>query len=410
VKKRRKKSLTLNRLWQKVMQNCFDIVIVGGGMVGAALACALKNENVSVALIDAASAEQIHQGNDPRLIALNYNSFRLLTNLSIWPELAALAAPIQSIHISTQGQFGATRLQASKLDLPCLGHVVPAKFINSALYSHLKDAKNLQFFLSSKIMGMEQGDLVGLKIISNNEEQIVYGKKIIAADGTHSTMRELLNIESVNIDYDQEALVTTTELQRSHQNIAYERFTPTGAIAMLPLTEQRVATIWSDTKTNIQKLKSLSDEDFVSTLQKEFGYRLGKLLKTNTRHSYPLLFLKAKQQVKDNIVLLGNAAHTLHPVAAQGLNLAFYEIALIADNLELLLADTNQLAPLFNTFQQKLNVNFSHRLNQLFNKGNFPLRTGRQVGMMMIDSFQVIHNNVVTKIMARSGRIPSLLQ
>jgi 2-octaprenyl-6-methoxyphenol hydroxylase len=356
----------------------YDIAIIGGGMVGAALACALKNTPFRIALIDASATSVT---DDKRLIALNHHSCELLKKLDLWP---ADAAAIQSIHISHRGHFGITRLNAHDMHLTALGHVIPAKEINAALYAELETLSNVDLLRPAKLTALMQHDEhVALTL---DTARTIQATLVIAADGTYSTVRENLNIPTETIDYQQKALVTVTTLQRHHGNIAYERFLSSGAIAMLPLTANRVATIWSDQNDEIDKLLALSDEAFLQQLQTQFGYRLGKLKSIESRATYPLKFVKAQKQILNRILLIGNAAHTVHPVAAQGLNLALREITVLVNYLK------NHTTLSFDELsekelQQSINLHLSHYLTHLFSTDFFVLNQARQVGMIGLDIF-----------------------
>ncbi len=377
----------------------FDIIIIGGGMVGASIAAALQSQ-FKVALIDATPPQAIE---DKRLIALNYSSYSLFSNLSIWETINPHATPIQEVHVSHQGHFGKTRLLASEIGLPFLGHVVPAKHINEALYSNL----NLVTLLRpAKLTHLTQdADQTFVTVETPNGKQELTGKIVIGADGTHSTVRELLAIPTEKIDYQQSAIVTMTELQRSHHHVAYERFLNNGAIAMLPLLKNTAATIWTANNETITQLLQHNDHDFLNRLQKEFGYRLGKLIKIGPRFNFPLQMIKAKQKIQHRVILIGNAAHTLHPIAAQGLNLALYEVAELVNYLRQHSINDISLNE-FTTNQEKISMNLSHHLTWLFSKDFFMLKVARQVGMIGFDLCHPLKKKFMLKT---KGSVDNLL-
>lgn len=375
----------------------YDLIIVGGGMVGASLAAALKNTFLHIALIDAAPIIL----EDSRLIALNYASYCLFEKIGIWPQLAAHAEPIKQVHISQRGHFGITRITANEANLNVLGYVVPASFINSALYSTLNDTNNIKLIRPARITALTQDiDQANLTLSFANQTISLSSKIVIGADGTHSTVRDLLGITTEIIDYQQSALVTITELHRSHNNIAYERFQDTGAIAMLPLTGQRAATIWTGSNELITRLLQLSDEEFLYQLQKQFGYRLGRLKKTHPRSVYPLKMLRAHQQKKQHALLIGNAAHTLHPIAAQGLNLALYEIAKLANFLTNKSSSLDNLPDLHN--QQRFSSQLSHQLVRLFSNEFFMLDTARTIGMIGFDILPFLKKRFIRQVIGQN--------
>ena len=224
----------------------FDVVIVGGGLVGASLAASLQHTSLRVALIDA----KMPTNNDPRLFALNNSSCRFLENLKIWPSLESLSAPIKQVHVSQCKQFGAVRLRATDVDLLSLGHVIPAFHIETALNAALQEMPHVTCFRPATLTDLKQVTtenelLHHLTINLPNDILTITAPLIIGADGADSTVRRLLQIEAETIDYEQIAIVTRTRMQRSHEHIAYERFKDNGAIAMLPLINNECATIWT---------------------------------------------------------------------------------------------------------------------------------------------------------------------
>jgi 2-octaprenyl-6-methoxyphenol hydroxylase len=378
----------------------FDVIIIGGGMVGASLACALHKRHHTIALIDSAP---LNLAEDERLIALNDGSTCLFENIGIWPHLKPHAAAIQQVHVSHLRRFGITRIHAKDLGLTALGHVVPAKYINSALNETLKTIANVTVLRPAKLESLEQDETgVNLTISTTQSNQTLRAKQVVGADGSFSTVRRLLNIAVEKVDYQQSALVTVTQLQRDHQHIAYERFLQNGAIAMLPLTQQRAATIWSDQHDNIAHLMSLSDEAFIATLQKQFGYRLGRLQGIGKRAVYPLQMLHAKEQQKQHVTLIGNALHTVHPLAAQGLNLALYEVALLAENPPHLLFDKGWMGGIFKG-------GLGDKLNWLFSTDLFLLNQARQLAMLGLDILPPVKNLFAQYAMGKIGQVPDLL-
>jgi len=347
----------------------YDLVIVGGGLVGASLACALADLPLKIALIDA----KIPTNNDARLFGLNYSSCLFLKNLNLWPALQSYVSPIHEVHVSYQGHFGAVRLKRDELLLPELGHVIPAYIIEMALNKKLLSQKNITLYQPALLKKLTQDNQVTLMIEQNGKEEIIKSNLVIGADGVQSTVRDLLNIKTNNIDYQQTALVMRTTLQKEHASIAYERFMKTGAIAMLPLPNKEYATIWTVDNSLLAELKAISDEDFLLRLQKEFGYKLGKFIKVSERHHYPLKQVQAEKSLDQHVFLLGNALHALHPIAAQGLNLALYEVAVLVDGIKAHLAlskalTANDLLDISQVLekQQAISVGVSHRLSQWF--------------------------------------------
>lgn len=367
----------------------YDIIIVGGGMVGASFAYALRDTPHRIALIDNTALNPL---DDHRLIALNTSSQAFLKQCELWEKLESFATPIHEIHVSERGSFGMTRLQQQNL-----GYVVPAKNINAILYEHLAQTKIDILRPANLTQLTEFDDQVEIKISTPQGEKTLTSKILIGADGSHSTVRKLLNIPTKSIDYQQSALVTITTLQRHHRYVAYERFHTTGAIAMLPLEDNQCATIWSDKTAIISELKQLSDAAFLQRLQQQFGYRLGRLCATQKRHVFPLHFIQAELMGKQHTLLIGNAAHTIHPLAAQGLNLAFQEVAQLVQIILQQSLDIKQLQKVFLP-RQHFSLQLSHRLNRLFSTDFFLLNCARQLGLLSFDILPFIKQRFIKQL------------
>ncbi|MFZ2314185.1 MAG: FAD-dependent monooxygenase [Gammaproteobacteria bacterium] len=388
----------------------YDLIIVGGGLVGAGLAAALQMSGLQIALIDA----RMPSSNDPRLFALNAGSCQFLDNLNLWDELSSFASPIHQVHISEQGRFGAVRLNRDDVHLSSLGHVIPARYIEGALNERLLSLPNVTLYRPATLKTLEQDSAgVILTIEKSDGTEVLTSKLVIAADGTASTVRSLLNIKTEVFDYEQSALVTRTILARPHAQIAYERFQDDGAIAMLPLINNECATIWSASTDRITELMNLSDADFLAALQESFGYRLGRLKGISQRHVFPLKMVQAEKAVEGNVFLLGNAAHTLHPIAAQGFNLALYEVAILVETIlakrdEIHAADLQRVSEKIKK-QQKTSIGVSHRISQVFASKSRLAAIATQLGMMGLDIATPLKRHFISGIMGRSGRVPRLL-
>lgn len=391
----------------------YDLIIVGGGLVGAGLAAALRQSGLHIALIDA----RLPSNDDPRLFALNNGSCQFLNNLGLWDKLAPYAAPIHQVHVSYQSHFGAVRLHREDIHLPALGHVIPARFIEAALNEELTSLPNFTLYRPVKLTALHQEEGKATLTLEMEEgEKMLQSSIVIGADGTESTVRSQLNIAAEIFDYHQSAIVTHTSLQRSHQHIAYERFNAKGAIAMLPLTHHSCATIWSaDTKT-IGELTALSEKAFLQRLQKEFGYRLGRLQKISKRYVFPLRMVRAENTVTQCVFLLGNSAHTMHPIAAQGFNLALYEVAALVEGMMeriakhefISAADLQQISERIQK-QQAASIGISHRLSQLFSGKSLLMSMALQLGMIGLDIAAPIKKKFTEGMTGKTGNVPRLL-
>lgn len=377
-------------------QQHFDVLIIGGGVVGAGLALGLAPHPLKIALVDAG----LPSANDPRLFALNQSSCQFLTNIGLWAQLKAHASPINEVYVSRRGRFGSVRLKAQDIELSELGHVIPAYHIEAAMNLALQ---NIQQFRPAKVTQLALTSTHGeVTVQQDNQSFILHADLIIGADGTDSAVRNLLKIPAQTFDYEQTAIVTRTTIQRSHQGIAHERFLDNGAIAMLPLGENECATIWTVQGAVAQILLSLADEDFLQRLQSEFGYRLGRFKAISKRYSYPLKQVKTKEYSHKYVFLLGNAAHTLHPIAAQGFNLALYEVAVLIDQI-------TQNKTLNVNQQQQIALAVSHHLAQLFTKDSLFSQLAIHLGMAGLDLIKPAKRKFLNSLMGKSGSVPPLL-
>lgn len=394
----------------------YDLVIVGGGLVGAGFCLALQSSGLRIALIDA----RLPSNTDPRLFALNDGSCQFLAHLGVWPSLAPHAAPIHQVHVSHQGHFGSVRLHREEAELPALGHVIPAYLIETALNEQLTLAANkstITVYRPAKLAALEMtADKAYLTLETPDGPCHIETAIVIGADGTESSVRTLANIDAKIIDYDQQALVTRTLLQRPHKQIAYERFTNNGAIAMLPLTGNECATIWSSDSNTINELMAGSDTDFINKLQTHVGYRLGRLVSIRQRHVFPLRMVRALQASKQAAFLLGNSAHTLHPIAAQGFNLALYEVAALVEGIlqkcaqkdAITVQDLEKFSEQTQK-QQQTSIGISHRLSTIFTTDSALISIALQLGMVSLDIATPVKKRFIKNLMGRTGRVPSLL-
>ena len=315
----------------------FDVAIVGGGMVGATLAAALAPLNLSVALIEAIPHNAAAQPSfDERTTALSNGSRRILETLGAWSALASVATPIRKIHISDQGRFGFARIDAAEQGLTAMGYVVPNRALGNALWSRLQPptggSARLTVFCPAEVTKVTAtAQSVAIEITQAQQKTSIEAKLIVAADGAKSAVRGAFGIEAQVRDYEQTAVITTLLPQRLHDNVAYERFTPSGPLALLPLDGGRCTLVLTLTKDAAQAALGWSDQEFLAEVQRRFGFRLGRFLKVGQRVPYPLFLTQSERTSAERCVIIGNAAQGLHPVAGMGFNLGLRDVASLAE-------------------------------------------------------------------------------
>jgi 2-octaprenyl-6-methoxyphenol hydroxylase len=401
----------------------YDIVIVGGGMVGATLAWALQGTRYRVALIENTALRQIASPSyDERSIALSYGSSRILEWLDLWPQLAPYAAPILGIHVSERGRFGSTRIRAQEERVPALGYVIPARCLGEVLMSRLLECGGDRFQLHAPAQLQElrqKEEAVELDVRHEDRALILRTRLLIAADGADSTVRRLLNIEATTIDYRQEAIIANISTQCPHNNIAYERFTDSGPLAVLPLQphagDNRCAVIWTLRAGTAEEVLMLDDIAFLERLQQRFGNRLGRLLRCGTRARYPLTLVDSALKVSGRTVLIGNASQSLHPVAGQGFNLALRDASVL---LERLLESSRDQDPgaasLLASYRERRSrdqrrvIRFTDGLVRLFSNELQPLAHARAFGLLAMDLLPVLRRRLVQQGMGINMPLPRI--
>jgi len=312
----------------------FDIAVVGGGMVGATLSVALKDLGVRVALIEAVAHDSASQPSfDERTTALSNGSRRILETLGVWPAVAPAATPIARIHVSDQGHFGFARLDAASQGLRAMGHVVPNRALGAALWSALDAAEAVTVFCPAVVAGVTAGtSSVELELESaNGAGTSIAAKLVVAADGAQSAVRAAFGVDAEVRDYQQTALITTVLPQRFHDYVAYERFTESGPLALLPLADGRCTLVLTLSPAMAEQALAWSDVEFLAEVQRRFGFRLGRFLKAGRRVPYPLSLARAHATSAPRCAIVGNAAQSLHPVAGMGFNLGLRDVASLAE-------------------------------------------------------------------------------
>ncbi len=309
----------------------FDIAIVGGGLVGASLAVRLKRSALKVVLIEAAAPPLSLPSWDERCIALNDASQRILASFGVWDALRPDAEAILATHISEKGRFGSTRFDAAEAGLDALGYNVPLRAIGAALSAAMTQAANLRLIQPARVVALtEEADAVSLGIDDGSN---LRARLVIAADGAQSSVRALLGIAAVTRDYQQHAIVSAVRLSRPHQGVAYERFTPDGPMALIPKPDDAASLVWTVPSEDVESMMVLSDDGYREAAQQVFGGRLGRFTALGARRSWPLARVVSETLTAPRCVLIGNAAQSLHPVAAQGFNLGLRDVANLAERV-----------------------------------------------------------------------------
>ena len=383
-----------------------DILIIGGGLIGALLSIALSNSQHKTLMIDAHSLDiKTKEDFDARSIALSKASKNTLKTLGVWEDISKLASPIHRIHVSEQGRFGLSNLRTETDD--ALGYVIEAQ----ALFKSITPKLDREAILAPATLTNIDVDQKVAYVQTNSQQQSIKAKLIIAADGTQSRVRELVGLQAVEKSYAQSAVVANIGLSRDHMGVAYERFTKNGALALLPMTKQRSALVWSMPITEALTFQNMPEKDFLNALQKTFGYRLGRFNKLGRRSVFPLKQVIMKQQVSGSFVFIGNAAHTLHPVAGQGFNLGLRDVAMLAQTLvnKPLTKETVLNYQAQRQHDQKAITMLTNGLIEGFSKNIPGVGSFRGVGLLAFDNMPFLKNKFVQYASGYGGVIPDLV-
>lgn len=369
-----------------------DVAIIGGGLVGASLALALQTEarrrGWRIVLIEPfAPGEGYQPSYDARSTALSYGSRLIYESLGVWPAIAEQATAIERIHVSDRGRFAAARLSAAQEQVPALGYVVENAWLGQCLWQAL-DSEAIQWRCPAQVERMEPTS-EGYRL-TLDDETLIDCSLAILADGGRSSLREQLGITVNQRPYDQTALIANITPSRAHGGEAFERFTESGPLALLPLSDNRCALVWTHPSREIERLLKLDERTFLAELQQAFGYRLGALEQVGARVPYPLVLVEAAEQVRANLVVLGNAAHSLHPIAGQGFNLSLRDVRALADTLLASTAPFGDLATLqryaaIQADDQARTVAFSDQVTRLFSTDQPLLAAGRNLGLLGLE-------------------------
>lgn len=336
-----------------------DVAIVGGGLVGASLAVALRGCALKVMLIEAAPPPRSEPAWDERCIALNDASVRVLDSYDMWSQLCVEGAPITATHISEQRRFGVARFSAADAGLETLGWNMPLRAFGAALLEKAGRAANVEILCPARVESLAiTGDFAELRVVPGLlpgeptargpsadptaqsapsaglpmlEPRLIRAKLVVAADGARSAIRQFLGLGAETRDYQQSAIVSAVRLSRPHGGVAYERFMPGGPLALIPKGDRACSLVWTRPQDEVEGLMALDDDAYRARAEEAFGGRLGRFVEIGRRWSYPLARVMTDALTGVRVVFVGNAAQSLHPVAAQGFNLGLRDVATLAE-------------------------------------------------------------------------------
>lgn len=395
----------------------FDLLIVGGGLVGASLAAALAPLPLKVAVVEAMPFGSRGQPSfDDRATALSEGSRRIFESMGVWSGMAGEAAPIRRIHVSDKGRLGATRLSAEEAGVEALGYVTPNRLMGKALMEFIAGKQNIRLLAPAKLKSFT-ADASGVVAEVEAEQPLtIKAPLLIAADGAQSEIRAKLGVGAEKIDYAQTAIVCNLRVERPEAETAFERFAESGPVALLPMGGDKYGFVWVTDTAKAPAILGLDDAAFAEQAAAGFGGRFGAFLQLGKRVSYPLSMVRAQAQQAVRTLIIGNAAHALHPIAAQGFNLSVRDVAVLAE----VLADARQAgqdlgAPdVLSRYvdarggDQKGTALFTDMLNRLFSNPLATVAFGRNAGLLAMELMPTTRKTFLKHNMGLAGRLPKL--
>ncbi len=403
----------------------YDIVIVGAGLVGATLAASIAsqtaNQPLKIAIVDQGAAPVIAALDkeppkfDPRVVALTKNSIKLFKSIGVWSRVQSMrACPYQFMRVWDDEGTGEIAFDAKELAENELGVIVENSILLSAVLAVLAEQKNITLLRGHSVVELSADkEKPGAKSIALSNEQVLTTSLVIAADGAHSKVRELAGLPMRSWSYEQKAIVTTVKTQKPHQDTAWQNFLVTGPLAFLPLahnSKQYESIVWSADNDEADRLMALSDDDFKAELGRAFEYRLGNIEHVDKRFCFPLTQRHALDYIAPQIALVGDAAHTIHPLAGQGVNLGLLDAAALSAEISraaergLSLSDESILRR-YQRARKQNNLELMalmESFKRLFGTKNLSVRWLRNTGIKQVNKLTSVKNWLAKKAMGLS--------
>ena len=399
------------------MQQDYDLLIVGGGLAGNCLALALKDTGLRMAIVEANTREQLSVSPaGDRALALAAGTVMMLEALGIWQGISYAATAIKQIHISDRGHFGKTRLSAQKENVDALGYVITARNIETFVANQAAES-GIELISPARVVGLMSGDNeVCVSLKQGNDSLNVSAKLLVGADGGLSSVRQLLDIAQQITEYGQTALVTTVKSTLPNKNTAFERFTASGPLALLPVAKSQSAVVWTRRNEEADALMLGSEADFLYELQQCFGFKLGELSLVAPRRAFPLSLIRAEKMVAGRAVIIGNAVHQLHPVAGQGFNLSLRDVVRLSEMLikqneqhkDIGAADFLKEYAASRKKDHNRTIGFTYAVVKIFSNEWLALAAARNIGLALLDHIPVAKTLLTRHAMGLAGQIPSL--
>lgn len=393
------------------MSETADILILGAGLVGSSLACALEGRGYRIVLAEASPEAARPPGFDDRKLALADASLNALRALEVLPRLASPPAPIRRLHISRAGDFGTVQLDAGDYGRDAFGAVVPAHELGAALQARLADLRDTRVRRPARVTALRTcEDAIEVSLDQPGGSTTLRTRLLVAADGTRSFTRAALGIRSREHDYGQSLFVCNVVAEAAAEAAAFERFSAQGPVALLPMAGQ-YGSVCAVDRAEAPRVLAMPDDEYAGYLQSRFGWRAGRFLRVGRRSSYPLVRVLAERLAAPRALLMGNAAQTIHPIGAQGFNLGLRDALTLAEGLD---GSDPGAGPVLAGYMaarqpdRERTLAFSHGLATFTALGGGVPHLLRSFGLALLGQWPGLAAPLVSGAMGYRGRVPAL--
>ena len=388
------------------MAKQFDVVVIGGGLAGAscALSVAKTNPALNIAVVEANQVTgDYHPSFDDRSIALAQQSVEYLQSLNLFEQNAPYTAAIKKVSVSDRGHFGKAHINCDEFAKPSLGYVVEVNPFGRALHQRLTQS-NITLLCPDSVTAIDQTLHSNTLALKSGEQ--LNAALLVIADGAQSPTRNLLGLGFNTQPYEQGAIIANVEVAGGHNNHAFERFTQNGPMALLPMNNNRYSLVWCMSQDQVEQHMALNEQDFISALQSAFGYRAGQFTKVGMRTSYPLVYGQVESLTAHRTVVIGNAAHAIHPIAGQGFNLGLRDVQVLSN----LIANSQHGLGSYAFTREyskkrsddiKTVMSLTDALVRLFSNSSRVLALGRSIGLFSMDLFPALKAPLAKQLMGQ---------
>lgn len=395
----------------------YDLTIVGGGLVGLALAAALKESGLRVAVVEAKpDSAAVARG---QAYHINLLASRIFQGMGLWDKIRPLVNPIEQIRLSDANYPNVVQFFVKDLATDELGYVAEHRVLLDALREFVQQCPNVTYLCPAELTQVEyHPDRVDLALTMAGERQQVRSRLLVAADGARSPIRQQAGIETDGWQYWQSCVVAFIQPEKSHQNIAYERFQPDGPFAILPLPDNICRIVWTAPKAEAAAIVALEETEFLAALQQRYGDQMGKLSLVGDRYVFPVQLMQSRRYTLPRLALMGDAAHCCHPVGGQGVNMGFRDAAALAEVLQQAHQQGQDIGSLsvlrqYDRWRRSENwiiLGFTDLLNRMFSNTFLPIVLLRRLGLVMLNTIRPIRLLALRLMVGLTGRTPKLAQ